>query len=242
VDPCVRADEVARIAERARELNARVTHVLATHGDWDHVCGLAAFPDALATMGAATAARIRSGEAGDAIAEAAQTNGIAVAGPPRVDRTLEPGRAYTVGPFEVETIALRGHTTDGVGYRIRALDLLIVGDHLSSVEFPFATATAEYRITLAGLSALLRRDPPAVVVPGHGPAATPAGARAVAEADLAYLDALRDAVSSVGARGDDARAAGLAVPLPRTAPADLAVAHAANVEAQLDELYAGQPA
>ena len=39
VDPAVSADEVARIAARARELGADVTHVLATHADWDHVAG-----------------------------------------------------------------------------------------------------------------------------------------------------------------------------------------------------------
>jgi glyoxylase-like metal-dependent hydrolase (beta-lactamase superfamily II) len=35
VDPAVSADEVARIAERARALGVEVTHVLATHADWD---------------------------------------------------------------------------------------------------------------------------------------------------------------------------------------------------------------
>ena len=52
IDPCISAEEVARIADRATSLGARVTHVLVTHADWDHVCGIAAFPDAVATMGA----------------------------------------------------------------------------------------------------------------------------------------------------------------------------------------------
>jgi glyoxylase-like metal-dependent hydrolase (beta-lactamase superfamily II) len=58
IDPAVSADEVARIAGRVSELGVRVTHVLATHADWDHVCGIAAFPDAAATMTEATAARL----------------------------------------------------------------------------------------------------------------------------------------------------------------------------------------
>ena len=62
IDPCISSEEVARIADRAATLGARVTHVLATHADWDHVCGIAAFPDAVATMGAATAEIVASGE------------------------------------------------------------------------------------------------------------------------------------------------------------------------------------
>ena len=80
--------------------------------------------------------------------------------------------AHQVGPFVVETIALRGHTPDGTAYRIRELELLAVGDHLSAVEFPFASSTSDYRTTLASLIELLRNDPPAAVVPGHGPPLT----------------------------------------------------------------------
>jgi hypothetical protein len=59
---------------------------------------------------------------------------------------------------------------------------------------------------------------------------------AIAEADLVYLRALRDAVAA--SRDDRARArsAATAVPLPRPAPDELAQMHAGNVDAQLEEL------
>jgi len=79
-------------------------------------------------------------------------------------------------------------------------------------------------------------------VPGHGPVLTAAEALAIAEADLAYLRALRAAAAGVlGAGGDqeDARAAALAVPLPRQASDDLAAMHGANADAQLAELLPG---
>jgi glyoxylase-like metal-dependent hydrolase (beta-lactamase superfamily II) len=236
IDPCISRDEVARIAERARTLGARVTHVLATHADWDHVCGIAAFPGAVAAMAELSAAIVKSGAASVAIAQRASEYDVTVAGPPRVDRVLSPGLAYRIGPFTIETLALAGHTPDGTAYRVRELDLLAVGDHLSAAEFPFASSTADYRATLAGLVDLLRNDPPARVVPGHGPELTAAEALAIAEADLAYLHALRDAVLAAGPERERARRAGRAVLLPRPAPADLADAHAANVEAQLAEL------
>jgi glyoxylase-like metal-dependent hydrolase (beta-lactamase superfamily II) len=226
VDPCITRAEVEAIAARAR-----VTHVLATHADWDHVCGIAAFPDAVAAMGPRTAEIVASGEPARVIEQRAREYDLEVAGAPRVDRVLAAGVTHEIGPFTIETLALPGHTPDGVGYRERSLDVLAVGDYLSAVEFPFASSTADYRTTLTGLIDLLRHDPPAQVVPGHGPALTAAEALAIAEADLSYLHALRDAV----ARAND-REAGLAVPLPRPAPADLAEMRAANVEAQLEEL------
>ena len=98
------------------------------------------------------------------------------------------------------------------------------------------SSTSEYRTTLASLIDLLQSDPPAHVVPGHGPALTATEALTIAEADLAYLRALRDAVTS--GRGDVVRARGaaIAIPLPRPAADEFAGLHASNTEAQLEEL------
>jgi hydroxyacylglutathione hydrolase len=239
IDPGIADTEIAALRARVDALGARVTHVLATHGDWDHVCGIAAFPDATAAMGPLTAERVTAGGSVARVVEAARRHGVEVVGPPRADAVLSVGTAQRIGPFDVETMALPGHTPDGVGYRVRALDLLAVGDHLSAVEFPFVTSSAGYRATLAGLIDVLRHDPPATVVPGHGPALTAPQALEIAEADLAYLRALRAAVAAAlrsGAGRERARAAALAVEPPRQASDDLAVMREANVDAQLAEL------
>lgn len=226
VDPGISTEEVARIAARADELGAEVVAVLATHADWDHVCGIAAFPGAEAAMGEASAERVASGRSWERAQAAAAHYELEVAGEPRVDRRLEVGKAHRVGPFTVETIPLPGHTADGVGYRFRELDLLAVGDHLSSVEFPFVSSPAAYRATLAGLIDLLRRDPPARVVVGHGPEHSAAEALAIAEADLDYLWRLHD---SVLADGDPPEP-------PRPCADDLAEMLGVNVDAQRAEL------
>jgi len=236
IDPCISADEVARIADRAATLGARVTHVLVTHADWDHYCGIGAFPDAVATMGAATAEIVAGEGSLEVLSTRAAEYGLTIEGRPRVDASLEVGSAARIGPFVVETVALRGHTADGTAYRIRDLDLLAVGDHLSAAEFPFASSVSEYRATLAALIDLLETDPPEHVVPGHGPALTTTEALAIARADLGYLRAVRDAVANARDDRTRARAAALAVATPRPAPDDLAELHARNVEAQLEEL------
>jgi hydroxyacylglutathione hydrolase len=236
IDPAVSATEVERIGVRARELGVEVTHVLATHADWDHVCGIAAFPAAGATMSDATAARLLARAEEATTAERAAANGVEIAGEPRVDRTFPAGAAVQAGPFLFETLALSGHTPDGTAFRCREPDLLAVGDHLSTIEFPFVNSTAAYRGTLSALIDLLRHDPPERVFPGHGPELTAADALAIAEADLAYLWELHDAVRLARTR-EDARAAGLAVELPRLAADDLAQARAANVETALAERF-----
>ena len=74
------------------------------------------------------------------------------------------------------------------------------------------------------------------MVPGHGPPLGAEEALRIAEADLAYLLALRDAVAVARDDRAVALAAALAVPLPRPAPDELAGMHAGNAELQLDEL------
>lgn len=238
VDPAISAEEVAGIGRRAMELDAPVRHVLITHGDWDHVCGIAAFPDATAVMGEETAERVTT-TASDAVKRAVEHYGIEVSGAPRVDQTFSRGSAIALGPFLVETFPLVGHTEDGTGYRLRDLGLVILGDHLSPVAFPFAKSPAAYRFTLAGLIETLRADPPEVVIPGHGPPLAPDEALRIAEADLAYLRALHAAVAEAagsGASREEAHAAGSTVELPRDCAPDLAEMRGFNVDRQIDEI------
>ncbi|HEY7197146.1 MAG TPA: MBL fold metallo-hydrolase [Gaiellaceae bacterium] len=239
VDPAISADEVAGIGRRALEVGAPVRHVLVTHGDWDHVCGIGGFPDAVAAMGEETGEKVASGAADQSVRRAAEHYDFVPAGSPRVDQTFRRGLAVALGPFVIETFPLVGHTADGSGLRLREQRLLIVGDYLSAVEFPFATSPAAYRITLAGLIEMLREDPPEAVIPGHGPPLEAQEALSIAEADLSYLRSLHlavvDALSRDGTR-DEAHAAGLAVDLPRECAPDLEEMRDFNIDRQVEEL------
>jgi glyoxylase-like metal-dependent hydrolase (beta-lactamase superfamily II) len=224
VDPCVSEPELAAIADDVAARGLTVRALLVTHADWDHVCGLASFPGVPAIMSRAAAERVASGQAAAEVVRLGAAEGLSWRGAPRADLVFEPGEALQAGPFAVETLALPGHTACGAGYRVRELDVLAVGDYLSVIEFPFVyVSTAAYRATLAALSDALRHDPVAHVVPGHGRALSGDEALAVAEADLAYLHALRDAVRGAlvaGATREEAIAAGAAVEVPRGADDD----------------------
>ncbi len=202
VDPGITPDEIDDIESRISAAGAAVESILITHVHSDHTCGIGHFPSAEVWMSPLAAAEVASGAAARSVRSQGEERGFDYSGEPRCDRVLKPGAALEAGGFTVETMALPGHTDGGVAYRIRSEGVLIVGDYLSAYEFPFVYhSTAAYRASLASLLDLLRRDPPRVVVPGHGRALGAAEAIAIGEADLAYLHALREAVAGALASG-----------------------------------------
>jgi hydroxyacylglutathione hydrolase len=240
VDPCISAPEIAAIADDVAARGLEVRALLVTHADWDHVCGLSAFPGVPAIMSRGAAERIASGQAAEEVVRLGAEEGLSWEGAPRADLVFDPGEALQAGPFTVETLALPGHTSCGAGYRVRELDLLCVGDYLSLIEYPFVyVSTAAYRATLAALSDALGREPAAHVIPGHGrPLDTPEALR-VAREDLEYLHALKAEVRSAlagGATREQAIAAGAAVEVPRPLGDDDGSLRHDNAVQQLSEL------
>ena len=240
VDPCISAPEIAAIAADVAARGLTVRGVLVTHADWDHVCGLSAFPGVPAIMSRAAGERIASGQAAEEVVRFGAEEGLSWEGAARADLVFDPGEALQVGPFAIETMALPGHTDCGAGYRVRDLELLAVGDYLSVIEFPFVyVSTAAYRATLAALCDALERDPVAHVTPGHGRPLSAAEALQIAREDLDYLHALKAAVRSAlaaGAGREEALAAGAAVEVPRGAGDDDGRLRQDNAEHQLAEL------
>ncbi len=66
-----------------------------------------------------------------------------------------------------------GHTDDSIFLIIEPLKLLLVGDYLSNIEFPFIYYSLdEYRKTVDKISLILERHPIQTMIPGHGDIAT----------------------------------------------------------------------
>jgi glyoxylase-like metal-dependent hydrolase (beta-lactamase superfamily II) len=199
-DPSLMPAEIERLAGLAHEGGGPI-HLLVTHGDYDHVCGIGYFPEAVVITGEATAERIANGSAADELAAAGVDWGVDWPSGLRVDRVVIPGR-FACGAFEVEAIGAAGHTADGLAYVLLDQGVLLPGDYLSDMTYPFVLGNLEEAIaTTRRLLEALERDTLRWVVPGHGRALTPAEAAAVGEADLIYLEALERAVAE--ARADD---------------------------------------
>jgi hydroxyacylglutathione hydrolase len=197
-DPCYTPDEIERLVALAREHGGPI-HVLITHGDFDHVCGIGFVQEAVVVAGAATADRITNGTAAKALEVAGLEWAVAWPTELRVDRVVEPGR-FECGAFQVEAIDASGHTPDGLAYVLVDQGVLLPGDYLSDMTYPFIIGELEQTIaTSRSLLDALERLDLRWVVPGHGRVLTPDEAAAVGEADLAYLEALARAVAEAKA-------------------------------------------
>lgn len=205
IDSPVLPDELDGLASVAARAGFGVRGLLATHGDWDHLLGLLAFPDASLGVGEPTAARLRA-QPGAAQRELRDFDASHYVQRQRplglgtVQALPVPGR-LEIGGAEVELHAAAGHTADGLAVLVPWARVLICGDFLSPVEIPtlgFGGSPVAYRGTLEHLGSMLDRV--SHVVPGHGAPLPADRARRICEEDLAYLVALE--------------AGGLGAPLP----------------------------
>jgi glyoxylase-like metal-dependent hydrolase (beta-lactamase superfamily II) len=171
--------------------------LLATHGDWDHLLGRLAFPQAVLGCAEDTAARLgaRPGEAQRALKrfdEELMIERPAPLGLGSPQALPVPGRCE-VGSQELELHPTGGHTADGMAVVVGWAGVLVAGDHLSSIELPTfheGGSPERYLDTLERLRALLARVEH--VVPGHGPALGAEQAAGVLEEDREYLISLRE--------------------------------------------------
>jgi glyoxylase-like metal-dependent hydrolase (beta-lactamase superfamily II) len=169
--------------------------LLATHGDWDHLLGRAAFPELALGCAQSTFERMQAspGEAQrelrsfdeDMLIERQRPLALG-----SVQALPVPGRC-SLGEQELELHPTGGHTGDGMAIVIGWAKVLAAGDYLSAAELPLlgpGGSPQVYRETLARLRGLLAGVEQ--VVPGHGPVLDGARALEILAEDLAYLDAL----------------------------------------------------
>lgn len=199
-DPCYMPDEIERLVALAREPGGPI-HLLLTHGDFDHVCGIGYIPEAVVVAGAGTAERITSGTAAAELEAAGVEWGVEWPTELRVDRVVDPG-LWECGAFQVEGIEATGHTPDGLAYVLVDQGVLLPGDYLSDMTYPFIGGGLEATIATSRrlLDALERHDL-RWIVPGHGRVLTPEEAAAVGRSDLVYLEGLARAVAEAAADG-----------------------------------------
>ena len=231
VDPAYFPREVEELAALARSRGSDLT-VVFTHGHWDHVAGWPYFERATVLGSVVLAEQIREDgpAARRSLGQLRDFDGrwyVPRPAPPAWPRHLRvvgEGDRLGVGGVGLQVLELPGHSADSLGLLLEGERLLVLGDYLSPCEIPLVEDLASYRATLSRLRTLL----PALrrIVPGHGPELDPARARAILEADAAYLDALADCA----ALGN--REAALAVAWPRAAGVPgMAEWHGKNCEA-----------
>lgn len=200
IDSPVYPDELEAVGGLLEQAGFPVSGLLATHGDWDHLLGRLAFPDAALGVGEATYERLRR-QPGQPQRELRAFDGEHYVRRSRplalgsLQRLPVPGRLSLGegGAAELELHRTAGHTDDGIAILVPWARLLIAGDYLSPVEIPMLGAGGsvdEYLATLERLAVMLSEVD--TVIPGHGEPIGAAAARSVLDEDVAYLASLHE--------------------------------------------------
>ena len=199
IDSPVLPHELEALPQVLEQSGFPVSGLLVTHGDWDHLLGRHAFPEASVGAGESTVALLASDPSTPQRELQAFDEEHYIAGrPPLALEELQglpvPGRLDLGSDgHELELHPTPGHTADGTAYLAPWLGVLVCGDYLSPVEIPWISdsgSAVTYLETLERLRGLVARVQ--TVVPGHGDPIPAARAMTLLDEDTAYLRALLD--------------------------------------------------
>ena len=197
IDSPVYPDELEAVPGVLDQAGFPVSGLLATHGDWDHLLGRLAFPDAPLGCGESTAARLNAevGAAQRDLRRFDEEHYVEDRGPlalAAVQHLPVPGKLELgAQQQELELHPAAGHTADGMAIRIPWAGILLAGDYLSPVEIPMISeggSREQYAATLHTLKPLVEASD--TVIPGHGGPQPREQALRIHQEDLDYLDAL----------------------------------------------------
>ena len=195
IDSPVLPDELDVLPALLEQAEFPFSGLLATHGDWDHLLGRLAFPDAALGVAETTAARLTA-EPGDAARKLRAFDDELYLERERplslgqVQALPVPGK-LDVGAQTIELHPTEGHVPDGMALWLEWAGVLVVGDFLSPVEIPMLSeggSRSAYLATLERLRPLVEQADH--VVAGHGGAIDARRALSILAEDVAYLEGL----------------------------------------------------
>ncbi len=220
VDPTWLPQEVEDIAEFVRRVRAgRDLYLLFTHSDFDHILGSGAFPGATTIASRAfqdSPSKERSVQAVRAWDSEYYIQRPYAVSYPEIDIVAaEEGQTLVLGETCLTFYTAPGHNPDGLWTVIEPHGILVAGDYLSDIEFPYIyQSSTAYEQTLGKLDGLLERHSVHVLVPGHGQVTTDqAEMRERQQRSFDYIAALRDYITSGDQAAIDRMPAEYAFPL-----------------------------
>ncbi len=212
VDPTWLPAEVEEIAQFVRRVrDGRALYLLFTHSDFDHILGYGAFPDAVTVASRAfvdnpdKARSVQAVQAWDSEYYVRRPYDVRY---PDIDVVAaRDGQELVLGGTRLTFYNAPGHNPDGLFTVVEPEGVLIAGDYLSDIEFPYIyQSSAAYEETLGKLDGILERHSVGVLVPGHGRVTTDQGEmHERRRRSYAYIHALR---GHIGA-GDQAAIDGM---------------------------------
>ncbi|MEX1029340.1 MAG: MBL fold metallo-hydrolase [Paenibacillaceae bacterium] len=176
VDPSWLPQEVEKLRHHADWVQGdRELYLLFTHSDYDHILGYGAFPTTRVI--ASRQLQDQPEHHKESILEDIRQfdDDYYIVRPypiayPQVDIAIEEdGHVLEVGSTRMTFYLAPGHTSDGLITVIDPGGIIIAGDYLSDIEFPYIYhSSTEYMNTLAKIKPIIREHNPQLLIPGHG--------------------------------------------------------------------------
>lgn len=173
-DPCWLPDEIRRIKAFIDErLDERKLYIIYTHSDFDHIIGAGAFPEAfvIATerfqLNKNKQAVVNEMKAFDRQYYLSRSYDYTY---PTVDRLIKIDEdKLKLGSHTLHFFLAPGHTKDSLFTVIEPEGIILSGDYLSDVEFPFITGSfRDYCQTVDKAEKIIQDFGVTCLVPGHG--------------------------------------------------------------------------
>ncbi|WP_019240727.1 MULTISPECIES: MBL fold metallo-hydrolase [Bacillus] len=174
VDPTWLPSEIEAIQHYVYKIKKnRTLYLLFTHSDWDHIIGYGAFLDAK-TIGSIEMDSLPYKE--EIVEEIMRFDhkyyldrDYKIEFPKIEFKIKQDGDILEIGETKLIFYQAKGHTNDGIFTIVEPLGVLIAGDYLSDVEFPYIYHDSfEYESTLNKLDELVEKYAINFLVPGHG--------------------------------------------------------------------------
>ena len=181
VDPTWLPQEVEEVARHVRSVRARRDlYLLFTHSDFDHILGYGAFPEATTIASQPFADNLNKARSVQAVrawdGEYYVQRPYDIGYPEADIVAARDGQELVLGETRLTFYAAPGHNPDGLFTVIEPHGILLAGDYLSDIEFPYMyQSSTAYEETLGKLDGILERHAVRVLVPGHGQVATDQG-------------------------------------------------------------------
>ncbi len=173
-DPNWLPHEIQEIQQHVAQIrNGRELYVLFTHGDFDHIIGYHAFPDAKVIGSKGLQEHPNQEEKLNLIQQFDHDYYITRPYPiafPKADIAIEEdGQTLVLGSTTITFYLSPGHTHDGLFTVIEPFGIWIAGDYVSDFELPFIYNSAiAYGETLQKAEWILHEHTVRILIPGHG--------------------------------------------------------------------------
>ena len=172
-DPNWLPNEIAEIKAYIESiLEDRKLYIIYTHSDFDHIIAAGAFPQATTIASEAFVNRLDKEKVLEEIWQFDAQYYIMRDYPiiyPAIDVVIkEDGQALDLEDVTCTFYLAPGHTADGLFTVVEPASILLAGDYLSNVEFPFIEHFDAYLATLHKVESMISRHGIQTLVPGHG--------------------------------------------------------------------------